>query len=61
MILDDNIITKDMLIKNTYEGNYYTKKNAVMYDLQNGKQNGECGSCRACWSRKVKQVSYKEH
>ena len=25
------------------------------------KQNGECGSCRACWSRKIKQVSYKEH
>ena len=25
------------------------------------KQNNECGSCRACWDRKVKQVSYKEH
>ena len=25
------------------------------------KQDGECGSGRACWSRKVKQVSYKEH
>ena len=25
------------------------------------KQDGECGSCRACWSRSVKQVSYKEH
>jgi len=24
-------------------------------------QNGECGSCRACWNPKVKQVSYKEH
>jgi ABC-type branched-subunit amino acid transport system ATPase component len=23
--------------------------------------NNECGSCRACWNRKVKQVSYKEH
>jgi hypothetical protein len=23
--------------------------------------NNECGSCRACWDRKVKQVSYKEH
>ena len=42
MVLDDNIITKDMLIKNTYEGNYYAKKNAVMYDLQNGKQNVVC-------------------
>ena len=25
------------------------------------KQDGECGNCRACWSRSVKQVSYKEH
>ena len=25
------------------------------------KQDGKCGSCRACWSRSVKQVSYKEH
>jgi len=25
------------------------------------KQDGECGSCRACWNHKVKQVSYKEH
>ena len=25
------------------------------------KQDGECGSCRSCWSRSVKQVSYKEH
>ena len=25
------------------------------------KQGGECGSCRACWNHKVKQVSYKEH
>ena len=25
------------------------------------KQDGQCGSCRACWNHKVKQVSYKEH
>ena len=25
------------------------------------KQNFECKDCRACWDRKVKQVSYKEH
>ena len=38
----DSTITKDVLVKNTYEGNYYAKKNAVMYDLQNGKQNVVC-------------------
>jgi Gene product 88 len=25
------------------------------------KQGGECKSCRACWSKKVKNVSYKKH
>ena len=25
------------------------------------KQDGECKDCRSCWSRSVKQVSYKEH
>ena len=38
----DSTITKDVLVKNTYEGNYYAKKNAVMFDLQNGKQNVIC-------------------
>jgi len=42
MILDDQYITKDMLIKDSYKGNYYANKNAVMYDLQNGKQNVVC-------------------
>ena len=32
MILDDKYITKDMLTKDSYKGNYYAKKNAVMYD-----------------------------
>jgi hypothetical protein len=42
MILDDEFITKDMLTKDSYKGNYYANKNAVMYDLQNGKQNVVC-------------------
>ena len=25
------------------------------------KQNNECGNCRACWNRNIKQISYKEH
>ena len=39
MILDDNFITKDMLTKESYEGNNFSEGNAVMYDLQNGKTN----------------------
>jgi hypothetical protein len=36
-------------------------KPAVGRECPAPKQDGECGSCRACWSRQVKQVSYKEH
>ena len=39
---NDKYITKDMLNKDSYKGNYYANKNAVMYDLQNGKQNVVC-------------------
>jgi len=37
MILDDQYITKDMFIKDSYKGNHYANNNAVMFDLQNGK------------------------
>jgi hypothetical protein len=36
-------------------------KKAIGRECPSYKQDGECGSCRACWSRSVKQVSYKEH
>ena len=42
MILDDEYITKDMLTKDSYKGNNYANGNAVMFDLQNGKQNVLC-------------------
>ena len=36
-------------------------KKAIGRECPAYKQDGECGSCRACWSRSIKQVSYKEH
>ena len=36
-------------------------KKAIGKECPAYKQDGECKSCRTCWSRKVKQVSYKEH
>ena len=36
-------------------------KKAIGQECPAYKQDGECKSCRSCWSRKVKQVSYKEH
>ena len=42
MILDDQYITKDMLTKDSYEGNNFAEGNVVKYDLQNGKINVIC-------------------
>ena len=39
MILDDEYISKDMLTKESYQGNNYADNNSVMYDLRNGKHN----------------------
>ena len=36
-------------------------KSAIGHECPAYKQDGKCGSCRSCWSRSVKQVSYKEH
>ena len=36
-------------------------KKAIGRECPAYKQDGECKDCRSCWSRKVKQVSYKEH
>ena len=38
----NNSITKGQLVTETFSGNYYANKNAVMFDLQNGKQNVVC-------------------
>ena len=38
----------------------HTKK-PIGHECPAYKQDGECGSCRSCWSRSVKQVSYREH
>ena len=42
MILDDQYITRDMLTKESYEGNNFAEGNVVKYDLQNGKINVIC-------------------
>ena len=39
---DSEYITRDMLTKNSYEGNNFAEGNVVKYDLQNGKINIIC-------------------
>ena len=42
LVEKNNEITKDMFTQDSYRGNYYANKNAVMFDLQNGKHNVVC-------------------
>ena len=42
LVEKNNEITKDMFTQDSYRGNYYANNNAVMFDLQNGKQNVVC-------------------
>ena len=39
---DSEYITRDMLTKESYEGNNFSEGNVVKYDLQNGKINIIC-------------------
>ncbi len=39
---DEEYITRDMLTKDSYEGNNFAEGNVVKYDLQNGKINVIC-------------------
>ena len=40
--MSDNYITKEMIKKESYEGNNFSQDNAVMYDLQNGRTDVIC-------------------
>ena len=45
-------------VKNT--STVHTKK-AIGFECPSYKQNNNCGSCRACWDKRIKNISYKEH
>jgi hypothetical protein len=47
-------------VKGVAVSNVHSKK-AIGAQCNAPKQNGECRSCRACWSRKVAAVSYSIH
>ena len=47
--------------KGVCSSNVHSQKEPVGYECQAPKQFGKCETCRACWDRNVKAVSYKEH
>jgi hypothetical protein len=61
---------KNLLIRlsnsknNTKPGNAWTHWSTVVDsggDCPASKQGNQCGSCRRCWDRKVKHVTYPKH
>jgi hypothetical protein len=44
-----------------YVSAVYDTKVKGSYVCPAPKQNNECGSCRACWDKSVKEVVYKAH
>ena len=66
--IPENIIIRLSNAKNdTKPGNAWSHWSTVVTTPRPGhvcpapKQNNTCGSCRACWSKDVKEVQYKIH
>ena len=61
----DNLVIRLSNSKNnTKPGNAWTDWSTVVDsggDCPASKQGNECGSCRRCWSREVKHVTYPKH
>jgi hypothetical protein len=49
------------LMKGAHGANVHKALPPVGFECRAPKQGGACGTCRACWSRKVELVSYKKH
>ena len=71
--LDPDIIPSNLVIRlsnaknDTKPGNAWTHWSTVVSKPREGhicpapEQGNNCGSCRACWSKDVKEVQYKLH
>ena len=48
-------------LKFDYTSTVHQKKNPIGHDCPSRFQENKCMDCRACWDRKVKNVSYHKH
>ena len=48
-------------LKFSYTSTVHHKEKAIGHDCPSRFQDNECQDCRACWNRKVKNVSYHKH
>ena len=62
--LDNLVIRLSNAKNNTKPGTAWTHWSTVVYsggDCPASRQGNQCGSCRRCWSRDVKHVTYPKH
>ena len=48
-------------LKFDYTSTVHQKKKPIGHDCPSRFQENKCMDCRACWDRKVKNVSYHKH
>jgi hypothetical protein len=53
--------SKPIAIKGVVTSTVHNKESAVGFACPAYEQDGSCGDCTACWSKKVANVSYKKH
>ena len=70
MLINPDAVPKNLLIRisnaknNTAPGKFWKYWSTVVDsggDCPASRQGNECGSCRRCWDRKVKHVTYPKH
>ena len=69
-LIDPEVLPKNLLVRlsnaknNTHPGKFWPYWSTVVDsggDCPASKQGNQCGSCRRCWDRKVKHVTYPKH
>ena len=70
-IIDPEVLPKNLLVRlsnaknNTHPGKFWPYWSTVVdkgfHSCPAQSQGNKCGTCRACWSREVKHVTYPKH
>lgn len=56
-----DVAVRELYLDGVNYSNVHKDKPPQGYSCPASTQNGKCDTCRACWSRDVKTVSYKQH
>ena len=56
-----DVPVRELYLDGVHYANVHKNGPPIGHECNAPKQNGQCDTCRACWSKDVKVVSYKEH